>query len=79
MIIGDLYIISVTVSPNKTYPILIVYANAVLTLAISRERFEAIARKNRQVAQLTRAVQLHQFALGYPGDVLKAANTLAVE
>jgi hypothetical protein len=59
VVIGDLYIISVAISPDKADSVLIVDANAVLAFTISRQGFEVIAREDRQIVQLTRAVQLH--------------------
>ena len=79
MVIGDFYIISVTVSPDKADSVLIVDANAVLAFPVSRQRFEMIAWEDCKVAQLTRAVQLHQLSLGNSSDVLKSANALAVK
>jgi hypothetical protein len=59
VVIGDLYIISVAISPDKADSVLIVNANAVLAFAVSRQGFEVIAREDRQIVQRTRAVQLH--------------------
>jgi hypothetical protein len=56
VIVGDLYIISVTISPDKADSVLIVDADAVLAFAISRQSFEVIAREDRQIVQLTCAM-----------------------
>jgi len=56
VIVHDLHIVGVPVVPDETDPVLIVDANAVLATPVARERLEPVARKHRQVAELSSRV-----------------------
>jgi hypothetical protein len=79
VIINNLDVVRITVTPNKADAILVIDTNAVCPLAISAERLETIAGKNAKVAKLVRAMQLHHFPLNYPFDPLKPPNRAAIE
>ena len=64
VIVNDLDFVRVSVSEFKTKPILIVNSNAVLSLALAFQRFQAISRGSSQVAKLARVFKLEQLALG---------------
>jgi hypothetical protein len=49
MIVDDLNVRGFTIAPNKTYPPLIVDANAALTLAVAAQRLQTVARRHTQV------------------------------
>lgn len=56
MVVSDFNIISIASAPDETYSILIVDSYAVLALPVAIQCFELIARKDRQIAQLTRRI-----------------------
>ncbi len=58
MAIDDRNVVSIPITPHKADAPLIVDANAVLSRAITFERFQSIARRCRKVAQLGGNVQL---------------------
>lgn len=45
MIVNDFNVVGMAVSPDETYAILIVDANAMLPLAVTTHRFNTIARE----------------------------------
>ncbi len=51
MIVGDFYIEGIAVFPAEAYPPLIVDPDAVLTLSITGQLFEAIPRRDSQIGQ----------------------------
>jgi hypothetical protein len=59
MVINYLNIKRITIKPNETDAILIVDANAVLTLPIAFQRFKVIPWEDFKIAQHMRGVQLH--------------------
>ena len=50
MIVSNFNIEHLTISPNETNTVLIVYADAVLTFPITLQSFEMIAWKNHQIS-----------------------------
>jgi hypothetical protein len=79
VIIDNLDVVRITVTPNKADAILIIDANAVLTLATSTESLKAIAGKNAKVVELMRGLQLRQLPLDYPSDLLKPLGALTIK
>jgi hypothetical protein len=63
MVVNALHVVSVAFPPNKTDTPLIIDANAVLSLAVAMERFEAIAGRRAKVTELRRGIQLAQLSL----------------
>jgi hypothetical protein len=53
MIIRDLDIVSVTIPPSKTDPVLIVNSDAVLSMALTFKSLQTVAR---QCAQITKSL-----------------------
>jgi hypothetical protein len=78
VIVDDLDFVGVSIPPDETEPPLVVDANAVLSFASPTQRFQAIARWRRHVAQFHGAVQLTEFSARDVLDRLKtpAAVTL---
>jgi hypothetical protein len=78
VIVNDLNFVGVSIPPGETKSPLVVDANAVLSFASPMQRFQAIARWRRHVAQFRGAVQLPQFSARDVLDRLKtpAAVTL---
>lgn len=71
MVIRDFYFVGISFSPLEANPPLVVDAKAVLTLAISRELFEAVAGRNAQVFQLFRGIEYGEFPPGYPMQICR--------
>ena len=57
----NLHILGAVFAEYEAEAPLLVDADAVLSLAISRERFEPIARRNTQILQTHRRIKLLQF------------------
>ena len=79
MIIDDLHLVSVTLSPLETDAPLIVDSDAVLTLTVTVQFLQAIAGRDAQVLQRLRVVQHYELATRGVLDALKAWTALAVE
>jgi hypothetical protein len=77
VIIDDFNFVCFPIAPDKTKPPLIVNADALLSLAIAMQSFEAIGRWRSQIAQLRCAIQLSQLAAGNAFNCLKAPDRLA--
>lgn len=60
MIVNDFNIFWTAFSPDKTYPILIVDANTVLTCTITLQCFKSVSRRRTEEAQRLSRVQLGQ-------------------
>src|SRR4030088_2937963 len=61
MIVDDLYFESIPVAPHKTYAILIVNSDAVLSGTAPAKRLQLIARRHLQVVQRHRGIQDSKF------------------
>jgi hypothetical protein len=57
MIVGDFDVPRCAIVPHKAEPPLIVDADTVLTLTISAQDFQAVARRHAQIVELTRGIQ----------------------
>src|SRR5262245_19667179 len=53
----DLDMLGIVFSPHKANTVLIVDANAVLSLAITSQSFQSVARRDQQIGQFVRSVQ----------------------
>lgn len=58
MIVDDLDVVSVAIFPNEANAPLIINANAMLTLAVASQRFQAVARGSQQVPQRSCAMEV---------------------
>ena len=79
MIIDDLHLVSVTLSPLETDAPLIVNSDAVLTPTVTMKFLQTIAGRDAQVLQRLRVVQHYELAPRGVLDALKAWTALAVE
>ena len=61
VVLRNLHIPGAVFAEYKAEPPLLVDADAVLSLALSRERFESIARRYTQILQTHRRIKLLQF------------------
>ena len=73
MIVGDLDFECVAVTPYKANPVLIVDPDAVLSGAATLERFQTIARENRQIRKQVSSMNLNELPLD---DLSKPVKTL---
>lgn len=60
MIVDDLDVVSVAIFPNEANAPLIINANAMLTLAVASQRFQAVARGSQQVLERSRSMEVQQ-------------------
>jgi hypothetical protein len=74
MIVHNLDIAGIALSPHKTNPPLIVHSNAVLPLSISTQGFQAVSRWNAQIIQRFRPMKQQQLSPGYPLKCAKAGH-----
>ena len=79
MIIHDLNVSRIPVVPDKANPELIVDPDAVLSLSVPVQRFEAIPRQRGEIAQFPRLVDLNQLAAQNFLDGLKLPDELIHE
>jgi hypothetical protein len=77
VVIDDLDLFGVAVSPNEADTPLIVDPDTVLAGTVSAQRFQAVARKQGQVFQTARGSQLIQFPACNPLYVYEPRDTLA--
>ena len=64
MIVYDFNFVRAGVSPNETYPVLIVDANAIMPFPIACQRFQPIAGRNAQFVECCDGVKLVKFSGG---------------
>jgi hypothetical protein len=69
--VGDFHIQGIAVSPTKANPPLIVDPDAVLTLSIPGQFFEAIARRNPQIGQSIGGVKHEKLLQGRAMNILR--------
>lgn len=71
MVIHNLHIMGVVVTPCETDTPLVINPDAVLAGAVVPERFKAVARWRAQILKLSRAVQNIKLSGGKPLDCLR--------
>jgi hypothetical protein len=64
VIVHDLYVVRVAVSPNEADAVLVVDPNAVLSLAISPQLLESITGRDPEIANVGGGVQYEKLAVG---------------
>lgn len=79
MIVNNLNLERVAVSPNETEAILIVDADTVLTLPIALQSLKVIPWEDCQITQSMSGVQLHKLSLSDSGNLLQPSCALAFE
>jgi hypothetical protein len=65
MIVNDLNVISVAVSPKEAYTPLIIDADAALTLAVALQCFQTIPWRNHQIMQGAGTMEVKQLSTRY--------------
>ena len=79
MIIRDLHVVRVTLSPHEAYTILIVDSDGVLSFAVSFELFKSIAGRYFQVIQFCSRIHHIELTPCYVFDRLPIFDPLVVE
>ena len=74
MIVHDLDIFSASVRPTEAKAELIVNTNAVLARAVPFQGFQSIARRNPQIVELARDLQLPQLASCHGRDIRESPD-----
>jgi hypothetical protein len=75
MIIHYLHIVCMAISPNKTDPPLLIDADRMLSLPITAQSLQLIARRRSKDSQFRCSMQLQQFSQRNP---LKSTKALAM-
>jgi hypothetical protein len=78
VIVDDLNLVCVSISPNETKTPLIVDPDAMRSLSFPAQCFQTISRRCRQIPQFRGAVQLPELPAGDLFDSLKAPTALAL-
>ena len=76
VIIHDLDFLGACIRPAEAKPILIIYADAVLTDAVALQPLQPVARWNAEIVQPIGDLQLPELATRNSLDVDEAADTL---
>jgi hypothetical protein len=79
MVVHNLDITSIALSPHKTNPPLIVNSNAVLPPSISTQGFQTVSWWNAQIIQRFRSMEQQQLSSSYPLKCAKARHIIIVE
>jgi hypothetical protein len=79
MIVDDLHIISVSVSPSEADSPLIIDPDTIGSGSIPLQLFEAIVRRNSQIVQPEGPMQIEQFPSSDALDRLKPAHRLVLK
>jgi hypothetical protein len=74
MVIDDFNVMHIPLNPFEAYPPLIVDADAVLTGAVTLERFQAISRRNPQIFEPGSAGQKFELSPRHALDGAKLTN-----
>jgi hypothetical protein len=72
MIVNDLDFVSIAVLPNEAYTILIVNPDAVLPQAAPLQRFQPIARKNRDIGECRGSMDLDKLSFNDSGQSIES-------
>src|SRR5271168_3694092 len=79
MIIRDLYVVGVSVAPDKTDTPLVVDAYAVLPRAVTLQLMKSVARRHSQIRQTSGRVQHQKLSSCRLSNVHELTNTLVVK
>ena len=78
MVVDDFNIMGTVVGPHKTYPPLVVDADAVLPRSVTSQPLKAGTRRSAQVIQSARHRELGKFSQCHPFDVDPTSHSLAL-
>jgi hypothetical protein len=73
MIVRNLYLVSVAVTPNETNAPLAVDTDTVLACTVAAQGLQMIAGRRRQIGQSVRRIELTEFSKRYPFNALEAS------
>ena len=76
MVIYNLDVVGISITPHEADAPLIVDANAVLSLSVALERFQMITRRGREVAQFCGNIQLPKLSLRHPFELSKPLDVV---
>jgi hypothetical protein len=79
VIVDNLNALRPFLRPEKTHSILIIHAEAALSLSIALQRLQTISRRHSQEVECCRGVQLIQFPSSHCFDVHEASDTVSSE
>src|SRR3546814_8551045 len=79
VVVDDLDIGGLRALPAKTHAELVVDANAVLTLAVAAQCFKAVARRDTQVVEASRPVELFELASRHGFDAAETPHPVPPE
>src|SRR5437867_3921488 len=79
MIIGNLNVIRVGLTPAETDAVLIVDTNTILSATITFQRLKVIPGKHGQITELSRGIQLFELPLSNPLNLLKSTIAQAAK
>jgi hypothetical protein len=80
VIVGDLDLESIALPPDEANSPLVIDPNAVLALAVAREFFEVVSRRNIQICQAIRCIQNPKLDVGPALYIMgKAATWLPIK
>jgi len=65
MIVNDLNVVGIAASPKEAHTPLIIDADAVLTLTVALQCFQAVPRRNHQILQGASTVKVKQLSTRY--------------
>jgi hypothetical protein len=79
MIIDNLDIPRIVISPHETNPPLIIHANAMLSGAPSGQRLQVVAANRRQIQETFGSIEHHQTPVSRLLDIAKPAAALETQ
>lgn len=79
MVVNDLDVLRTVFGPNEAHSPLAVDTNAVLPFAIAFQSFKDISRRDLQIIEHSRPVELGQFAKSRPFNIHPTSDTSAFE
>jgi hypothetical protein len=79
MIIDNLDIPRIVISPHETNPSLIIHANAMLSGAASGQRLQVVAANRRQIQETFGPVQHYEAPVSRLFDIAKPATALETQ
>lgn len=79
MVVGDLDFKGIRVAPDEADSPLVIDPNTVLSLPLSLQRFETVARRDAKVLQRNRSVQQQELSPGWAFDGTKASDIAIME
>lgn len=79
MVVDDLDFRRPGCGPDEAHPPLVVHSDAMLSLPITLERFEAVARRRTKELQSLRGMKLRELPLGDASERSEPLDRLALE